>query len=104
MRYWVASRTGEIGIRLALGAERAGVMRLVLGRATVAAGWGVAAGIAGAIALRKAMAAWLIGISPTDPVVLGATAAAIFAVALAAAWLPARRASRVDPAVALRAE
>jgi putative ABC transport system permease protein len=104
MRYWVASRTSEIGIRLALGAERSGVMRLVLGRACSAAALGVAGGIAGAIAIRKVMAAYLIGVSPTDPWVLGITSAAIFAVAVAAAWLPARRASRVDPAEALRAE
>jgi predicted permease len=104
MRYWVAARTGEIGIRLALGAEPSGVMRLVLGRAGMTAGVGATGGIAGAMAVHKAMAAWLTGIGATDPLVLGAASAAILAVAAAAAWLPARRASRVDPAVALRAE
>ncbi len=104
MRYWVAARTGEIGIRLALGAEPSGVMRLVLGRAGVTAGVGTAGGIAGAMAVHKAMAAWLTGVGATDPMVLGAASGVILAVAAAAAWLPARRASRVDPAVALRAE
>ncbi len=104
MRYWVASRTSEIGIRLALGAERSNVLRLVLGRAATAAAFGIAAGLGGAIALRKVMAAQLVGISAADPLVLGLVAAFILAVAVVAAWVPARRASRIDPGEALRAE
>ncbi len=104
MRYWVASRTGEIGIRMALGAQRSNVLRLVLGRAANAAAFGVAAGLAGAIALRKLIATQLTGVSAADPLVLGAVAAAIFITAVVAAWLPARRASRIAPAEALRAE
>ena len=102
MRYWVASRTVEIGIRAALGAQRSNVLWLVLGRAATAAGAGTAGGLAGAIALRKVIATQLVGVSGADPVVLGSVAAVIFAVALLAAWAPARRASRIDPAEILR--
>jgi len=104
MRYWVASRTGEIGIRMALGAQRANVLRIVLGRALTAACAGVAGGLAGAFALRKAIATQLVGVSAADPVVLSAAAAVLFAVAVIAAWAPARRASCIDPAEALRCE
>ena len=104
MQYWVASRTGEIGIRLALGAQPGKVLRMVLGRAITAAAVGVIAGITGAIALRKVISALLIGVSPTDPVILTGVAAAIMAVAATAAWIPAKRASWIDPAVALRSE
>ena len=93
MRYWVASRTGEIGIRMALGAQGGEVLRLVLGRAARAAAVGVAAGVAGAIALRKVIATQLIAVNPVDPVVLAAVSAVIFAVAVLAAWAPARRAA-----------
>ncbi len=103
-RYWVASRTGEIGIRLALGAQRGSVLRLVLGRAAGAAGAGVLAGVVGAIALRKVIATQLISVSAVDPVVIGSVSVVIFAVAVLAAWSPARRAARVDPAEALRSE
>ena len=104
MRYWVASRTDEIGIRMALGAQRANVLWLVLGRASTAAAVGTAGGIAGALALRQAIATQLIGVSAADPVVLGAVAAVIFMVAILAAWVPARRASRIDPMKSLRGE
>jgi predicted permease len=104
MRCWTASMTGEIGIRLALGAQPSNVLRLVLGRASTAAALGVAAGLAGAIALRQAMATQLIGVSAVDPLVLGSVAVVLFGVALLAGWLPAIRASRIDPAEALRSE
>jgi putative ABC transport system permease protein len=100
----VASMTGEIGIRLALGAQPSNVMRLVLGRATIAATFGVAAGLAGAIALRKAIATQLIGVGAADPVVLGSVAVVLFGTALLAGWLPAIQASRIDPAETLRTE
>jgi len=89
---------------MALGAQRSNVLWLVLGRASTAAAAGSAGGIAGAIALRKVIATQLIGVSATDPVVLGAVAAMIFVVAVVAAWAPARRASRIDPMQALRGE
>ncbi len=104
MRYWVASRTAEIGIRVALGAERSNVYWLVLGRAAGAGVLGVAGGLAGAVALRKVVATQLIGVSPADPVVLAVVGAVLFGVAVLAAWAPARRASRIDPAIALRSE
>jgi putative ABC transport system permease protein len=103
MRYWVASRTAEIGIRMALGAQPGNVLRLVLGRAVAAAICGLAFGLLGAAALRKVIATQLIGISASDPSVLGAATAILFAVAVLAAFAPARRASRIDPADALRA-
>jgi putative ABC transport system permease protein len=96
--------TGEIGIRLALGAQPLSVLRLVLRRAASAAGLGVAAGLTGAILLRKAIATQLIGVSVLDPVVLGGVAAVLLGVALLAGWLPAIRASRIDPVEALRSE
>jgi putative ABC transport system permease protein len=104
MRYWVAARTEEIGIRVALGAQRANVLRLVLGRAMTAAACGVACGLAGAFALRKAMAARLIGVSAVDPVILAAVTGVILGAAVLAAWHPAQRAARIDPAEALRNE
>jgi ABC-type antimicrobial peptide transport system permease subunit len=94
----------EIGIRVALGAGRSSVLRLVLGRALIAAVCGVAGGLAGAIALRKVIASQLIGVSAADPVVLSVMAVTMFAVALLAAWAPALRASRIDPAESLRTE
>ena len=103
-RYWVASRTGEIGIRMAMGAQPMSVLRLVLGHAAAAAGCGIAAGLTGTIALRKVIAAELIGVSAIDPVVLVAVAVGLFAAALVAAWAPARRAARIEPAAALRTE
>lgn len=104
MRYWVASRTGEIGVRVALGAQRSEVLRLVLGRALAAAAVGSAAGLLGALALRKVIASMLVDVSATDPVILAAVAGAVITVALISAWPPARRATRIDPATALRAE
>jgi putative ABC transport system permease protein len=104
MRYWVGSRTGEIGIRVALGAQRAHVLRLVLGRASAAAAIGVAGGLAGSLALRKVIATQLIGVSANDPLILTVVTLVLCATALVAAGAPARRAARIDPAEALRAE
>jgi len=98
----VAQRTVEIGIRMALGAQRADVLRLVLaeGMAPVAAGG--AAGIAGALALTRSLRAMLFGVTPLDPISLAAAPAILAGVALLACYLPARRATTVDPLVALR--
>lgn len=104
MRYWVASRTPEIGIRVALGAQRSDVVRLVLERAVTAAATGAAVGIGGALAMRKAMSAWVTGIDANDPVVVIGAAAFLLATATVAAWFPARRAASIQPAEALRAE
>ncbi len=104
MRYWVASRSGEIGIRVALGARRANVLGLILGRASAAAALGIAAGLAGAVALRQVVATQLIGISAVDLIILTGAAFLLFATTMFAAWLPARRAVSIDPSEALRAE
>jgi putative ABC transport system permease protein len=102
--YTVTQRTQEIGIRLALGAQTRDVLRLVIGQGMKLALLGVAAGVVGAAGLTQWMQGMLFGIAATDPLTFGLTAAALAGVALLACWLPARRAARVDPLVALRYE
>jgi len=102
--YAAAQRTHEIGIRMALGAEPRDVLRLVLNQGLVVVGIGVALGLAVTFAGTRAVASLLIGISPTDPVTYVAVVALLASVALLACWIPARRAMRVDPLVALRYE
>jgi predicted lysophospholipase L1 biosynthesis ABC-type transport system permease subunit len=104
MRYWVAAHMRDIGIRVALGADRAGVIRLVLGRALQALLVGTIVGIAGALALQKVIVAQLYDISPVDPPVFAAVSAILATVALLAAYLPARRAAGVDPVTVLKQE
>lgn len=100
----VAQRTREIGVRVALGAEAADVARLVLGEAVGLAAVGIALGVAGGVAMTRALRAMLYGVGPTDPLTFVATALILAAVTLLASSLPARRALRVDPTEALRAE
>jgi putative ABC transport system permease protein len=102
--YLVSQRTQEIGIRLALGAGRADVLRLILTQGTKMAGLGVLIGVAASLALTRLMAKMLYGVSPSDPLTFFAVAAILTLVALAASYIPARRAMRVDPIVALRYE
>ncbi len=102
--YSVSQRTREIGIRVALGADRVDVARLVIAQATRLAVAGEAIGILLALALARLMASLLFGISAADPLTLAGVAILLSAVALAACYIPARRASRVDPMVALRYE
>ncbi len=102
--YSVAQRTHEIGVRMALGAGRADVMRLVLGEGIGVSVVGIALGVAGAAVLTKTMAALLFGVTARDPVTYGAGAAVLFVVAVAASYFPARRATRVEAVTALRAE
>ncbi|HTS87662.1 MAG TPA: ADOP family duplicated permease [Gemmatimonadales bacterium] len=102
--YVVSQRTSEIGIRIALGAMRTDVLRLVLLQVLGVVGLGIVLGCVGALLAGRAIAALLYEVSPSDPLVLGATALVLLLVALLATWLPARRASLVDPIVALRAE
>jgi predicted permease len=102
--YSVARRTREIGIRMALGALPRDVLALVLSQSAGLIVAGVGAGLAGAFALTRGLSALLYGISPRDPATFGVITALLVLVALAATWIPARRAARVDPTVALRSE
>jgi ABC-type antimicrobial peptide transport system permease subunit len=104
MAYNVARRTREIGIRMALGSTTSGIVRHVMGGAARLAAVGVVLGLAGAIALGRSMQAILVDTDPTDPVIFTGVAVLLGAIALVAGWMPARRASRVDPLMALRAE
>jgi ABC-type antimicrobial peptide transport system permease subunit len=98
----VARRTPEIGLRMALGATRGDILRLVLGQGLWLIGLGLVAGIAGALALMRMIQTLLFGVSHTDPLTFGGVAVLLVLVALLATWLPAQRATRVDPLVALR--
>ena len=102
--YGVAQRTSEIGVRMALGAGRGDVLRLVVGGGLRLALAGVALGVAGALAATRAMATLLFGVTATDPATFVATTVALAGVATAASLVPALRATRIDPIEALRAE
>jgi ABC-type antimicrobial peptide transport system permease subunit len=102
--YSVSQRSREIGLRMALGAERRGVYRLVLGEAGRLAAIGVAAGLAAATAAAASLRRVLFQTPPFDASTLAAVAATVAAAALLASYLPARRAASVDPVIALRSE
>jgi putative ABC transport system permease protein len=102
--YSVSRRTQEIGIRVAMGASGADVASMVLREGLLLAGVGVLIGLAGALALTRVLTSLLFEVTPTDPVTLASVSCLIFVVAAVAAFLPARRATRVDPMTALRYE
>lgn len=102
--YGVAQRTREIGIRVALGSSRGGVLGLVVGQGMRLGGLGVLLGIAVAAAATRLLEGLLFGVAGTDPIALGSAAGGLLLAALAASWIPARRAARIEPMVALRQE
>ncbi len=104
MAYAVAQRRREIGVRMALGADRGDVLRLVLTRALRIVVAGVIVGLTGAAGVTRVLQTFLFGVTPTDPFVFTIVTLLMLAVGLMAAWLPARRATRIDPWAALRAE
>lgn len=104
MAFSVAQRTREIGLRMALGADAPRVLRGVLGQGLALAGIGILLGLGGALALQRVMSGMLYGVEPTDPLTLAGVSLLMAAAAGVAALLPARRATRVDPMEALRAE
>jgi putative ABC transport system permease protein len=104
MAYAVTERTHELGVRIALGADRGDVFRIVLGEAAWLAACGVGLGVAGALGATRLMQTLLFGVTPTDALTFAAIAMLLTATALVASYIPARRATRVDPMVALRYE
>ena len=102
LAFSVVQRTGEIGTRLALGAQESQVVRLILREGLALALTGLVLGLLGTLFLKRVMATLLFGIGVVDPAAIGAVSALLVAVALLACYLPARRAARVDPLVALR--
>jgi ABC-type antimicrobial peptide transport system permease subunit len=102
--YTTRQRTHEIGIRMALGATKEGVLKLVVGRGLRLTLVGVVLGLSASLALTRYLKSMLLGVASTDGLTFFAVVSLLFAVALVACWIPARRASRIDPMIALRHE
>jgi ABC-type antimicrobial peptide transport system permease subunit len=104
MAYNVAQRTAEVGIRMAIGAQPADILKLIVRHGAALAGVGVAIGLALAFAVSRFLAAFLNGLSPFDAFTFITFPTVLFIVAIVASWIPARRATHVDPLTALRVE
>ena len=104
LAFSVARRTNEIGTRMALGASRADVLKLVLKQGVGLIALGLVIGLGGALAVTRSLATLLFGVRATDPYTFGGVAVVLLVVGLLASYLPARRATKVDPMVALRYE
>jgi ABC-type antimicrobial peptide transport system permease subunit len=104
LSYNVTRRTGEMGVRMALGAQRSGILQLVIRDALVVTAIGILVGLGAAWAATRVLGSMLFGLSPRDPVTMIGAAVVLIAVATLAAFIPAWRASRVDPMMALRYE
>jgi putative ABC transport system permease protein len=104
MSYAVLQRTHEIGVRMALGAQRRDVLKLILGQGVVLAIAGVLVGLAGSFGLTRVISTLLFGVAATDKQTFAAVAVGLFAITFIASYIPAWRATRVDPLVALRYE
>jgi predicted permease len=104
MAYTFSQRTNEIGIRIAMGAQRGDILRIAVGEGALIVAFGLAAGLAGSLVLTRFLQTMLFDVKPTDPITFAGISALLSAAALAACFVPARRATRVDPLVALRHE
>ena len=104
LAYAVAQRTREIGVRIALGATRGDILKMVLGQGLITVSIGLVIGVAGSLLLTRTMRSMLFGVSPNDPLTLACIALLLMFIAMLASYIPARRATRVDPMIALRYE
>jgi putative ABC transport system permease protein len=104
LSYFVTQHTSEIGVRVALGASRRDILSLVLGKGMVLAAAGLALGLVGGLGLSRLVSSLLYGVGAADPATFGAAAGLLASLALLACYLPARRAIKVDPMVAIRYE
>jgi putative ABC transport system permease protein len=104
LAYMVELRTREIGVRMALGAQAGQVLQMILSQGAWLVGSGLLLGVIGALALRRVLASVLFGVAPTDPAIFATVLLVLSVVGLLACYLPAHRATRVDPLVALRQE
>jgi putative ABC transport system permease protein len=104
LAFSVSARTNEIGIRMTLGADASKVQRMILGEGGVLLALGLALGVGGALLLSRLIRGLLFGVAPHDPVTLASVALLMAAVGIAACWIPAARAARIDPGIAIRAQ